>query len=151
MLEALLAHWPLKLLALLIAFGIWITVTGESSVIQDFRPPLTIAIPADRALAADSPTVVTVRLRGPESMLRRLDAIEGSVSLRFPYFVTKRAPVSGVESLMDYDVCLSAEARPGDIILTVGAGSVWKIGEALGELLRNPEGEASLTSAHPTA
>jgi UDP-N-acetylmuramate--alanine ligase len=28
-----------------------------------------------------------------------------------------------------------AEARPGDIILTVGAGSVWKIGEALGEAL----------------
>jgi len=29
-----------------------------------------------------------------------------------------------------------AEARPGDIILTVGAGSVWKVGEALGERLR---------------
>jgi UDP-N-acetylmuramate--alanine ligase len=30
-----------------------------------------------------------------------------------------------------------AEARPGDIILTVGAGSVWKVGEALGEALRS--------------
>ena len=30
-----------------------------------------------------------------------------------------------------------AEARPGDIILTVGAGSVWKIGESLGEALRS--------------
>jgi UDP-N-acetylmuramate--alanine ligase len=29
-----------------------------------------------------------------------------------------------------------AEARPGDLILTVGAGSVWKVGEALGEALR---------------
>jgi UDP-N-acetylmuramate--alanine ligase len=29
-----------------------------------------------------------------------------------------------------------AEARPGDLILTVGAGSVWKVGEALGEAMR---------------
>ena len=29
-----------------------------------------------------------------------------------------------------------AEAQPGDLILTVGAGSVWKVGEALGEALR---------------
>ena len=43
-----------------------------------------------------------------------------------------------------------AEARPGDIILTVGAGSVWKVGEALGEALRKPEGEASLASANST-
>ena len=44
-----------------------------------------------------------------------------------------------------------AEARPGDIILTVGAGSVWKVGEALGEALRKPQGTASLASANPTA
>ena len=43
-----------------------------------------------------------------------------------------------------------AEARPGDIILTVGAGSVWKLGEALGDALRDPEGEASLASANST-
>ena len=29
------------------------------------------------------------------------------------------------------------EAQPGDLILTVGAGSVWKVGEALGEALRS--------------
>jgi GTP cyclohydrolase FolE2 len=43
------------------------------------------------------------------TMLERLDARAGSLSIRFPYFVTKRAPVSGVESLMDYDVCLRAD------------------------------------------
>jgi UDP-N-acetylmuramate--alanine ligase len=43
-----------------------------------------------------------------------------------------------------------AETRPGDIILTVGAGSVWKVGEALGEALRKPQGEASLASANST-
>jgi UDP-N-acetylmuramate--alanine ligase len=29
-----------------------------------------------------------------------------------------------------------AEAQPGDLVLTVGAGSVWKVGEALGEAMR---------------
>ncbi len=43
-----------------------------------------------------------------------------------------------------------AEARPGDIILTVGAGSVWKVGEALGEALRRPESVSSLASATST-
>jgi len=39
-----------------------------------------------------------------------------------------------------------AEARPGDIILTVGAGSVWKVGEALGEALRKPARKEDLAS-----
>jgi UDP-N-acetylmuramate--alanine ligase len=30
-----------------------------------------------------------------------------------------------------------ADARPGDFVLTIGAGSVWKVGEALAEELRN--------------
>jgi UDP-N-acetylmuramate--alanine ligase len=29
-----------------------------------------------------------------------------------------------------------AEAQPGDLVLTVGAGSVWRVGEALGEAMR---------------
>jgi UDP-N-acetylmuramate--alanine ligase len=31
-----------------------------------------------------------------------------------------------------------AESRPGDLILTVGAGSVWKVGEALAEAIGRP-------------
>jgi UDP-N-acetylmuramate--alanine ligase len=30
-----------------------------------------------------------------------------------------------------------AEARPGDLVLTIGAGSVWKVAEALSEALRS--------------
>lgn len=37
-------------------------------------------------------------------MLERLDARSGTIELRFPCFVRKAAPVSGVESLVDYDV-----------------------------------------------
>jgi GTP cyclohydrolase I len=47
------------------------------------------------------------------SMLQRLEAGDGQVEFRFPYFVMKSAPVSGVQSLMDYQVRLSAEQRGG--------------------------------------
>lgn len=37
-------------------------------------------------------------------MLDRLDASSGRITMRFPYFVSKAAPVSGVTSLLDHDV-----------------------------------------------
>jgi UDP-N-acetylmuramate--alanine ligase len=43
-----------------------------------------------------------------------------------------------------------AEARPGDMILTVGAGSVWKVGEALGAALRMPVNEPAAAKANST-
>lgn len=42
-------------------------------------------------------------------MLARLEAEKGHIDMRFPYFMEKTAPVSGVTSLMDYDVSLSAD------------------------------------------
>jgi GTP cyclohydrolase I len=48
-----------------------------------------------------------------EEMLLRLDARSGSIELAFPYFIAKTAPVSGVKSLLDYDVRLTAEKREG--------------------------------------
>ena len=38
-------------------------------------------------------------------MLERLEADSGTIEMRFPYFVTKAAPVSGVSSRLDYEVC----------------------------------------------
>ena len=37
-------------------------------------------------------------------MIERLDAPGGTIEMRFPYFVRKTAPVSGVQSQLDYDV-----------------------------------------------
>lgn len=37
-------------------------------------------------------------------MITKLDAIAGEVSMEFPYFISKTAPISGVSSLMDYQV-----------------------------------------------
>ena len=44
-----------------------------------------------------------------ERMITRLDARSGLLELRLPFFVRKTAPVSGVESLMDYQLTMSAE------------------------------------------
>jgi GTP cyclohydrolase FolE2 len=41
-------------------------------------------------------------------MLSRLDAQSGAIAMRFPYFMQKTAPVSGVQSLLDCDVCWHA-------------------------------------------
>ena len=38
-------------------------------------------------------------------MLQRLGAQTGAIEMRFPYFVTKSAPVSGAKSQLDYEVC----------------------------------------------
>jgi len=46
-------------------------------------------------------------------MLVRLEAEEGRIEMSFPYFVDKAAPVSGVRSLMDYEVSFVSEIRAG--------------------------------------
>lgn len=38
-------------------------------------------------------------------MLNRLDARGGAIEMRFPYFARKAAPVSGMQSRLDYEVC----------------------------------------------
>ncbi|MFP4079407.1 MAG: GTP cyclohydrolase FolE2 [Ectothiorhodospira sp.] len=45
---------------------------------------------------------------------QRLEAESGHVEMSFPYFVNKPAPVSGVCSLMDYDVSFIGEIRDGE-------------------------------------
>src|SRR3954453_9602819 len=35
-------------------------------------------------------------------MVEKLEAEEGRIEMAFPYFIEKKAPVSGVKSLMDY-------------------------------------------------
>jgi GTP cyclohydrolase I len=43
----------------------------------------------------------------------RLESDAAHIEIEFPFFVMKRAPVSGVESLMDYRVTLSGTRRDG--------------------------------------
>ncbi len=52
-------------------------------------------------------------------MALRLEAEAGHIEMSFPYFVSKKAPVTGVESLMDYDVTFIGEIRNGSPIMYV--------------------------------
>ena len=53
-------------------------------------------------------------------MVQRLEAETGHVEMTFPYFINKAAPVSGVVSLMDYEVTFTGEIRAGgDYIFTM--------------------------------
>lgn len=68
-----LHRWHLKVLALALAFVIWIAVTGEGHGVQDFRVPVDVLLGAGATLSGSPPTNVTVRLRGQDSLLRRMD------------------------------------------------------------------------------
>ena len=46
-----------------------------------------------------------------KEMVRRLEAQEGRIEMSFPYFIEKQAPVSGVKSLMDYEVTFIGEIK----------------------------------------
>ncbi len=48
-----------------------------------------------------------------EGMLPLLNAETGDLTARFPYFINKVAPVSGVASLMDYELVWKAKAQVG--------------------------------------
>jgi GTP cyclohydrolase I len=52
-------------------------------------------------------------------MVTRLEAKSGYIEMSFPYFVNKTAPVSGVQSLLDYDVTLIGETVNGKNQITM--------------------------------
>jgi GTP cyclohydrolase IB len=53
--------------------------------------------------------------------LSRLDSTAGTITLKFPYFVRKVAPISGVASLMDYEVTLEAnnDGKATEVFMSV--------------------------------
>ncbi len=52
-------------------------------------------------------------------MVSRLEAESGHVEMTFPYFVNKAAPISGVKSLLDYEVTFIGEIHQGQYDITV--------------------------------
>jgi GTP cyclohydrolase I len=57
-----------------------------------------------------SPDTFRAMLR---EMVKKLEAETGHIEMTFPYFVSKKAPVSGVASLMDYEVTFVGDLRDG--------------------------------------
>jgi GTP cyclohydrolase I len=52
-------------------------------------------------------------------MSKRLEAEVGHIEMSFPYFINKAAPVSGVKSLMDYQVSFIGEINGGRDRMTI--------------------------------
>lgn len=69
--------------------------------------------------ALDSPVDAGFLRQGLAAMLQRLQATHGRIEARFPFFLRKRAPVSGLESLLEYQGRWIAEAVDG------AAAAVW--------------------------
>ena len=52
-------------------------------------------------------------------MLTKLEAETGHIEMNFPYFINKTAPISGVQSLMDYDVTFIGDISGDEIVTSV--------------------------------
>ncbi|HEY4350014.1 MAG TPA: GTP cyclohydrolase FolE2 [Paraburkholderia sp.] len=68
-----------------------------------------VALLEERTEPLDAATLRTMLA----SMLEKLEARAGRIEVSFPYFVNKTAPVSGVQSLLDYEVTLAGDLREG--------------------------------------
>jgi GTP cyclohydrolase I len=85
---------------------------------------MTVHLPADQkgthmsrfiALLEENKTVFTLEMFQAliDDMMVRLEANKGDIDVRFPYFIEKTAPVSGIKSLMDYEVTLKGTHQHG--------------------------------------
>lgn len=66
-------------------------------------------------LNRDDEREISVESFGPmlRMMVERLEAQSGHLEMNFPYFITKTAPISGVHSLMDYEVSFTGTMNEG--------------------------------------
>jgi GTP cyclohydrolase I len=69
--------------------------------------------------AIDAPLDIATLRREVARMLALLGATSGRVEASFPFFLRKRAPVSGVESLLEYQGRFVVEAKMGESIVWV--------------------------------
>jgi YbbR domain-containing protein len=79
--DLLLVNWPLKALALVLAFAIWLSITGQDRTLRDFTVPLEIEFGPERIAAGAPPTGVSLRLEGPERTVRQLDPLRVAVRI----------------------------------------------------------------------
>lgn len=54
-----------------------------------------------------------------KEMATRLEADTGHIEMTFPYFINKAAPISGVKSLLDYQVTLEGQVKNGTHTMTM--------------------------------
>lgn len=69
----------------------------------------------------DSETIISAKNfhKMLNQMVQKLEADNGYIEMQFPYFIEKTAPVSGVKSLMDYQVNLIGQIENGHLDSTL--------------------------------
>ncbi len=72
-----------------------------------------VALLEERAAPGAAPLTVANLRQLLDDLVQRLDAPGGRIEIAFPFFVRKTAPVSGVASLLDYEVRLTGELTGG--------------------------------------
>ncbi len=110
----------------------WRSAGGEQPSVGRFG--MYVALPADQKgthmsrfiallearLAADRPALDAAGMRAMfGEMLTLLEARRGRIELSLPLFVRKTAPVSRVESLMDYDLSIVVEGDDDSPVTTM--------------------------------
>ena len=96
--------------------------TKEDTLATVATVEMTVSLPADKkgthmsrfvALMEEhsEPLNVDVVRSLMADMLKRLDAVDGTIELRFPFFIRKCAPVSKLTSLMNYEAAWIADSR----------------------------------------
>jgi len=105
-----------------------LVATGDGAQATVANWTLTVALPAEEKGTHMSRFVALLEQYRSEpmtparfcqmarAMLPLLHAGQGDITASFPYFVNKAAPVSGVQSLMDYEVQWLARAGGADSI-----------------------------------
>ncbi len=97
------------------------TERGEQPTVAEFE--MTVHLPADQKgthmsrfleilEATDSPLDASAMLAMLDAVCLRLEAEGAFLRVRMPLFMHKAAPVSGVVSTMDYELCFEVERRP---------------------------------------
>jgi GTP cyclohydrolase I len=79
-----------------------------------------VALLEERAIPGAAPLSMAGLHAFVQELVVRLGAPGGSLELAFPFFLRKLAPVSGVASLLDYDVRLAADLANGAFSSTIG-------------------------------
>lgn len=101
---------------------------GQSSSVATFS--MSVSLPHDQKgthmsrflqMLNETETVISAKNfhQMLQQMVERLEAENGYIELQFPYFVEKTAPVSGVKSLMDYQVNLIGQIENGHLDSTL--------------------------------
>lgn len=114
--RSLFANWGVKLLALLLAWGIWYVVREDLDEPRDFSLPVAVQVAQGASLegSVHEPAYVSVKVKGPR---REVDLLAGGKPLVAPVRADDLAvdQNTGTKAFRADDLALPEPMRPGSI------------------------------------